>query len=108
MAADFQTISATLEAHNQSHLLAFYGTLDGSAQQALLDQLARIDFEHLDELIDTYVRNKPSTDIEGDITPPDTYPAKPTAELEARYADARALGEQMIAEGKVAAFVVAG
>ena len=108
MATDFQTISATLAAHGQSHLLRFYDTLDAPAQQALLGQLATIDFEHLDELIDTYVLHTPATDIEGDITPPTTYPATPAPEQAPRYAEARAAGEAMIAAGQVAAFVVAG
>jgi UDP-N-acetylglucosamine/UDP-N-acetylgalactosamine diphosphorylase len=108
MAADLPTTRDTLQSHGQEHLLRFYDTLDASAQQAMLDQLAMIDFEHTDELIESYVLNEPETDIPADLAPPTIYPATPTPELADRYAQAYQTGETMIGKGKVAAFVVAG
>ncbi|MGB2822274.1 MAG: hypothetical protein WBF17_14915, partial [Phycisphaerae bacterium] len=58
-----QTIRRTLESHGQQHLLRSYGELAGPQQQALLDQLAGIDFVRLDELIERYVRHRPQVEV---------------------------------------------
>ncbi len=99
---------AMLELHNQQHLLDYYGELTPARQESLREQIAAIDFHQLDELIDRYVRTEEKFDIPTDIAPPCTYPAKPSADTEQLYAEAAARGQQLLAEGKVAAFVVAG
>jgi len=107
--ADLATIRERLDRPGQSHLLAFYEQLSDPRQAALLNQLAALDLDWLDQLTEQYVRNRPSYDLAGEIEPPEIVPAKPAdAETQQRHRDARRRGEQLIAAGKVAAFVVAG
>ncbi len=98
----------TLEAHGQSHLLNFYDQLDADQQAELRSQIDAIDFDELDRLIETYVRHKPAFELPGEVEPAPYYPHEPTTELADKYARARARGEQLLREGKVAAMVVAG
>ena len=103
-----QTIRRTLESHGQQHLLRSYGELAGPQQQALLDQLAGIDFVRLDELIERYVRHRPQVEVPADMEPPRIVPRHPTGELAAECAEARERGRELLAAGKVAALLVAG
>ncbi|MCD6303860.1 MAG: UTP--glucose-1-phosphate uridylyltransferase [Planctomycetes bacterium] len=105
---DLQSMQRTLAEHGQEHLLRFYEELPAPRQQALLKQLASIDFERLDEYIQRYVLSRPELEVPSEILPPPIFPARPTGR-EADEADAaRKRGEQLLSEGKVAAFVVAG
>ena len=106
MTANMTSIRAKLKDHGQEHLLAFFDELSTSQQQVLLEQIAAIDLAQLDELIQTYVRNKPITRPAGSIQPPPIVPAKPGDVAEHQAAVAR--GHELIKAGKVAAFVVAG
>jgi UDP-N-acetylglucosamine/UDP-N-acetylgalactosamine diphosphorylase len=106
---DVQTIRQTLRNHGQEHLLRFYDELNPQQQQGLLHQLAGLDFDELDGLIETHVRRKPEVELPQHIEPPPIVPALPkdedTSSLRQQAAER---GEQLLAEGKVAAFVVAG
>ncbi len=106
--ADLETVRQQLTDHHQQHLLRFIDNLDAQAREGLLAQLAQLDLDALDEWIETYVRNTPAYELPAEIKPPTTYPARATADLAETYAKARQLGETFIAQGKVAAFVVAG
>jgi UDP-N-acetylglucosamine/UDP-N-acetylgalactosamine diphosphorylase len=106
--ADLETIRQELTDHHQQHLLRFVDDLDDLAREGLLAQLAQLDLDDLDTSIETYVRNTPTCDLPDEIKPPTTYPARATAELATTYGKATQLGEAFIAQGKVAAFVVAG
>lgn len=95
--------------HGQEHLLGFYDELSPAQQAALLEQLAAVDFDQVDEWIDRYVRSKPQFAAAGRIEPSEIIRAKPPDEATARlHAEGRQRGEELIASGKVAAFVVAG
>ena len=103
------TIRKTLAEAGQEHLLSHYDALSASEAAALLDQIAAMDFDELDGLIERYVRRDPAVEISSDIVPPEIVPAKPSdPAVRAEHEQAVARGEQMLAEGKVAAFVVAG
>ncbi len=107
--ADLESIRNTLERCGQSHLLRFYDELDEQQQSGLLEQIAGIDFGHLQQLIEQYVLNKPEVPLPENIAPAPILPARPSDEkLIAEYDQARRDGEQLIAQGKVGAFVVAG
>jgi len=106
---DRGSLQAVLEKHRQSHVLRFFDELSESQQSALLEQIARIDFDQLEEWIATYVRRVPKIRPTGKITPPEIAPAKPATDAQAeQYRAARRRGEELLAGGKVAAFVVAG
>jgi len=106
--AELETIRKMLVAHGQEHLLRFYDELEPPQQSALLEQLSGIDFDRLDEYIAAYILRKPEFRLPAEITPPEIVPAQATGELGEQCARAAARGQELLAAGKVAAFVVAG
>ncbi len=107
--ADFAAVKDKLQAHGQEHVLRFFDQLDGAGQKAFLDQLDSLDLDMLDSAIAEYVLQTPQVEISGQIEP---APVVPFAASDAKGVEekesARKRGEQLIAEGKVGAFVVAG
>ncbi|MCG3179570.1 MAG: putative uridylyltransferase [Phycisphaerae bacterium] len=105
----YQRAKELLAKHGQSHLLRFWDDLDDARRAALLDDVEQLDMELLAGLIDSHVRNAPPLELPDRIRPPHALPNEPGDEAtRQRYTDARALGEQLIRDGKVAALVVAG
>lgn len=106
---DVKTIRQTLSDHGQEHLLRFYEDLNPQQQQSLLQHIESLDLEQIDELVKTHVLNKPEVRLPDKIDPPPIVPAKPKDdETRSRKDQAIQRGRKLIAEGKVAAFVVAG
>jgi UDP-N-acetylglucosamine/UDP-N-acetylgalactosamine diphosphorylase len=97
---------AVLAQHNQQHLLAFYDDLSPASRAQLLLQIESIDFEALDRLIDSHVRQAPAQDDLDAIEPADFFPRPPTDAYD--VAHYRAAGEALIRDGRIAAFTVAG
>jgi len=106
--ADFQTIQKTVQQYGQQHLLRFYDELSEPEQTALIEQLAAIDWDRIGDYIRSYVLNPKAFNAPGEIKPPEIIPAQPPGELADLCAKARQRGQTMLANGKVAAFVVAG
>ncbi|MEM7624345.1 MAG: UDPGP type 1 family protein [Planctomycetota bacterium] len=98
----------TLAAVDQSHVLKHYETLGDDDKASLLSEIEGIDWPEVARLIGSHVKQKPEFKLSDDIQPAPWYPYVPTADLEAKYAEARALGEKLVSDGKVAAFTVAG
>ncbi|MFQ5489473.1 MAG: UTP--glucose-1-phosphate uridylyltransferase [Phycisphaerae bacterium] len=91
----------------QDHLFTFWPQLDRDQQQALLADLAQVDFDLLDTLTGAGAPASPIKPAE--LTPPTCLPAEPASpEDQRQYAQARQEGLSLIARGKVAAMVVAG
>ena len=105
---DIVGLRKKLTEHGQSHVLRFYESLDPSARQNLTRQLQSLDFQNLPELIETYVRNKPPVAMPTRIEPVPAYPRTPDAARKQLYQDAIKRGRELLAEGKIAAFLVAG
>lgn len=105
---DLSTAKALLTQHHQEHVLRFFESLPPAEQSALLEQIAEIDFDELDRLIARYLQAEPVLP-RGRIEPAATVPSR-TADpaMADRKNKAFALGESLIRQGKVAAFVVAG
>ena len=82
--------------------------MDDRQRGELLDDVTQIDFDRLERLVHTHVRSTPSTGLTGTPKPADALPARPDDARRAMYSEALTLGRQLIAEGKVAAMVVAG
>ncbi|MDH3584665.1 MAG: UDPGP type 1 family protein [Phycisphaerae bacterium] len=97
-----------LQAADQSHLLTFYDRLPEDGRARLLDQVEAHDWTYLAELIETHVTSAPGMALAGGITPAPCYPARPDSEQRDKYDAARALGCEMIGDGRIAAFTVAG
>ena len=106
--ADLQSIRDTVAKHGQQHVLRFYEELSEPEQVALLEQLATIDWDRMDAHVDQYVLNPTEFAAPSEICPPEIVPNQPTGEQADLCAKADARGQELIADGKVAAFVVAG
>jgi UDP-N-acetylglucosamine/UDP-N-acetylgalactosamine diphosphorylase len=105
---DIASIRKTLQAHGQEHLLKFHDELNPAQQETLLGQIQTLDFNLIDELIDSHVCNRPVVRPAGKIEPVNVLPYRPGEELAAEYEKARRHGLELLSQGKVAAFVVAG
>lgn len=92
----------------QEHLFQFWETLDADARQALLADVARVDFAAIQRLTGS---TDPGTALPLDrsaITAPDVFPTDPDASLRPHYRQAVERGRALLAASKVAAMVVAG
>ncbi|MCE5326855.1 MAG: UDPGP type 1 family protein [Planctomycetaceae bacterium] len=106
---DVNAIAAKLAQHGQSHLLRFYDELPPARQAALLNQIEQIDLDELGRLVAQYVLAAPAAAIEGEIEPAPVVSARTGGDrIAAELSAARLRGQELIAAGKVAAFVVAG
>lgn len=103
---ELEQLRRLLEKRRQTHLLTFYDDLSRAQQEALAAQLRALDWDYLDELIDSHVRHKPDLSAPEPIEPAPYYPAVP--EDPETYARAREIGETLIRTGQIAAFTVAG
>lgn len=100
--------TAALEQAGQKHVLQFWNELTEAERGKLLGQIESIDWREVESLVRTHVLAKPEVHLPSDLQPAPYLPYHPTGALVERYQQARSRGEQLIREGKVAAFVVAG
>ena len=99
---------ATLDTAGQPHVLAHYDGLTDDQKASLLSEVEGIDWPEVTRLIETHVKKKPAFVMPANLQPAPWYPHTPRDNHKPRYAQARTHGETLIAEGKVAAFTVAG
>ncbi len=99
----FREASRRCEQAGQQHLLRFWEALDATERNALLDDIDRIDFRPIPDLIERFILRKPAHDHGSRIDP-----AIVDRRNESGASQAAALGRELIAAGKVAALVVAG
>lgn len=97
-----------LDAIGQGHLLKFARELDVKRRGQLLGQIKAMDLDDLGRLIETQVRCKPQISLPKKIAPVEAYPRVATHKHAKLYAEARKRGDQLLKEGKVGAFLVAG
>jgi UDP-N-acetylglucosamine/UDP-N-acetylgalactosamine diphosphorylase len=93
---------------NQQHLLAFYDELNYGKKSQLIEQINDLDFSAIPGWIKNHVKAYKVLPIPERLDPAPYYPARPTADLKHKYQEAVRCGRQLIADGKVAGFVVAG
>jgi UDP-N-acetylglucosamine/UDP-N-acetylgalactosamine diphosphorylase len=93
-------IKATLETQGQEHLLTFHDRLPQQQQEALLDSLETIDFAQVARIVEQ-VRSAPAPALPDDLEPAPYY-------AHGQGEDSRTRGEELVREGKVAVFCVAG
>jgi UDP-N-acetylglucosamine/UDP-N-acetylgalactosamine diphosphorylase len=105
---DIAALRRKLPEIDQAHILRFYDLLDSSGRQYLGKQLQSLDFQDLPELVATHVRNKPPIAIPTRIEPACAYPRLPDPDRRQLYQDAQRRGRELLAQGKVGAFLVAG
>ena len=105
---DAQTLRRRAADAGQDHVFRFWDDLPEDGRRRLLAQLAEIDWEELSTLIDEHVTNRRPVELPPDLEPAPFIPL-PTGDAERKERRrVRGLGEELIAAGKVAAFVVAG
>lgn len=93
----------------QEHLLRFHDELPEASRRRLIEQVRALDLEALPRLIDEYVRRTPAFVLPPDVEPAPYYPGDPRSPVRAWDRDRfRRAGEELLREGRVAAFTVAG
>ncbi len=92
----------------QSGVLRFYDDLEVAGKEKIMMQLESLDLAMIAELIETQVKTKAAIALPQDIQPAQAYARTPQGEQKEFYAKARARGEELLSQGKVAAFLVAG
>jgi UDP-N-acetylglucosamine/UDP-N-acetylgalactosamine diphosphorylase len=98
-----------LEKHQQAHLLNWWGELDDQARAILASEIASIDFEQLDRLIETLVRNDGAVPPPTDRVQPIDVVRLPQTDGE-RVVRRRVseIGAEAISAGEVGVILVAG
>jgi UDP-N-acetylglucosamine/UDP-N-acetylgalactosamine diphosphorylase len=105
----YENIKNMLKKHHQSHLLAFWDQLDTTQRQHLISQIRQLDLAKIDRWVADYVKKPASETISNDLLPAPYYSFEPSDnEQKRKYTEAVKLGRDLIRQGKVAAFVVAG
>ena len=107
---NFESIQGELVRCGQAHLLAFWGDLSPSERQQLLGQIGDLDLARIPGWVETLVKNPEEGPVSlQDFEPAQSYSPHPRTEPERdKYTQAVQLGQDLIAAGKVGAFVVAG
>jgi UDP-N-acetylglucosamine/UDP-N-acetylgalactosamine diphosphorylase len=105
----YSDLAARLNAIGQPQVFRFWQELTPDEQADFAKQLESLDWKLIDHLVKTVVTHPEKFELKGDVQPAPYYenkPADPAKQKKLR--DAFARGEQLIREGKIAAFVVAG
>jgi len=105
----YEDIKKVLKKHRQSHLLAFWDQLDTAQRRKLLAQIRQLDFAKIDNWVAGCIKKSIPAVISTDLVPASSYSSEPAdPQQRHKYARAVELGKELIRQGKVAAFVVAG
>lgn len=103
------TIRQAYQDAGQEQVFQFFDRLSPSGQEQLLRQAAAIDLDEIDHLVNSLVRSGHGSvvNLEG-IEPAPYIPLPRSGGDPARWAEAKAIGEEALRAGRVAAFTVAG
>ncbi len=105
---DEKAIRAKLGEIGQADVLRFWDQLDAAGRKKLLEQLSALDLDAIADLAEKEVRNKPQLPLPKEIQPVQAYPRQPDAQRRQLYQDAEMRGHELLRQGKVGAFLVAG
>ena len=98
-----------LQAISQEHLTRFADELSPKQERALSEQIEQLDFQAIPNWVQKYVKSEGAVNVPDHFEPAPSYPPRPkTAEQVEKYEKAVEIGENLISEGKIAGFVVAG
>jgi UDP-N-acetylglucosamine/UDP-N-acetylgalactosamine diphosphorylase len=103
-----QTLRERFAAVGQEQVLRFFDSLDAAGKEKLTKQLEALDPAYIKQLADTQVKVKAAIELPKEIKPVVAYPNKPGADRRGLYTDAERRGRELLSQGKVAAFLVAG
>ncbi len=102
----FERLQAVAQEHGQGHIFQYWDILTNGARDALLDQVAQIDFPVMRRLIAQWVLATPPEEHFTAIEPVPMIPHGNVAHPE--HAEAWAAGEAALRRGEVGLFLVAG
>ncbi len=105
---DVSAAKQKAEKYNQGHVFKYWDELTESQQHKLVKQVEIVDFELLRTLANEHILHPAPTSIKGDLEPAEIIPIPETQEQAAEAEKARATGEQLLRQGKVAALLVSG
>src|SRR4051794_10994896 len=97
-----------LERTGQEQVLRFWDELDEAGRKRLTAQPEAPDPEHNSELSESHARNKPHVETPRDMRPVDISPRVGDDARRDLYARAAERGAQLLRDGKIGAFLVAG
>jgi UDP-N-acetylglucosamine/UDP-N-acetylgalactosamine diphosphorylase len=103
-----QALRDKLKKIGQEHVLRFWNELGEESRKKLLGQLAALHLDSIAELAETEVRHKPQIPLPKTIEPVQAYPRDPDAQRRQLYQDAEQRGHELLRQGQVGAFLVAG
>lgn len=92
----------------QEHVLRFFDQLDGAGQRKLAAQVEALDAAMIADLVETQVKARAPIPLPQKIEPVKPYPRQPDAGNRKLYEDAEKRGHELLRQGKVGAFLVAG
>jgi UDP-N-acetylglucosamine/UDP-N-acetylgalactosamine diphosphorylase len=101
-------LKSKLAAVGQEQVLRFSDGLIDAGRRRLLGQLEALDLDYITELVRTQVRQKAAVALPRRIEPVSAYPRVPDAGRRQYYAQAEQRGRELLRQGKVGAFLVAG
>lgn len=104
----YEEILAKFKKYDQQHILVGYEKLFGNQQEELLEDCAKIDFRWLAERWAEFSAVQEGGIVKKPIEPAPVVPLPNTDGEKAKAAEARERGEELLRQGKVAAFLVAG
>ncbi len=108
MAQRYAAARECVQKYGQEHLLAFYDGLNPAQQTQLLDDLAQVDFARCADLAGRFVRRRPEIGLPSELLPAEVFPAEDDPAAPTGYEASREAGRAALADGRVAAFTVAG
>jgi UDP-N-acetylglucosamine/UDP-N-acetylgalactosamine diphosphorylase len=103
-----EEIVRSFQAAGQGHVFAFWPELDADQRAALLAQAAEVDLAEVARLHRSLVLEKHAGVAPGALAPAPYEPLPTHGGDAAKWAQARAKGEEALRAGRVAAFTVAG
>jgi UDP-N-acetylglucosamine/UDP-N-acetylgalactosamine diphosphorylase len=105
---DISDLKKHLTRIGQAHVLRFYDQLDEMQKSKLVSQLQSLDLDRIADLAETQVKQKQAIVLPKEIKPVDAYPRVADEKRQTLYADAKLRGYELLKQGKVGAFLVAG
>lgn len=104
----YESCRRVLKARGQGHVLRWWDELLPAERERLLIDIESIPWDVLDAVVPTHVLTAPNVSAHADLQPARVYPAHPKPEQNIEYTEARKRGIELIQQGKVTAFTVAG
>ena len=105
-----QQIVERFRKYGQEHVFRFVDELSESERESLFQQVASIDLEEVEQLVQKYVKGDGELHLDFNKMEPSAYIPhyERVPEQKDRWLEAKSLGEKALREGKVATFTVAG